>query len=137
MKLEQLIGFILTRGEQIEEEAKQQSALRDLTYRQLYCLTCIAELKNPTPSLLAKELSITKPSTTALVEKLVKKELVKKVPSNKDRRVAYLHLTVEGRKLIRLHHSVHSEFATQLTKNLSESEKDILAYLLSKAVDSW
>ena len=134
MKLEELISLFLTRTGQIEEEVRQQSELGKITNHQLYCLTKIDDLKNPLPSVLAKELSITKPTTTALIEKLMKKDLIKKIPSKKDRRAFHIHLTGAGKKIIRLHSLVNTEITNQLTKNLNESEKDILAYLLTKAM---
>lgn len=134
MKLEEVIAFILTQSDQIEEKARLQSEFGDVTNHQIHCLKSINDLKNPTPTILSKELTITKPSTTAMIEKLVKKALIKKVPSKKDGRVFHLQITVKGKKIIQWHHSVHTKIADLLSKNLSESEKDILVYLLTKAV---
>ncbi|GET20093.1 MarR family winged helix-turn-helix transcriptional regulator [Prolixibacter denitrificans] len=134
MTLEETINHFLSRAKQIEEQARQQSELGDLTQHQLSCLRKIDKLKHPLPSVLAEELSITKPTTTALVEKLAKKNVIKKVPSKKDKRAFHLHLTGAGKKLIRLHESVQAEVISQLTKNLNESEKDILGYLLAKTL---
>jgi len=134
MKLEEVIAFILTQSEQIEEKARLQSELRDVTNHQIHCLKSINNLKNPTPTILSKELAITKPSTTAMIEKLVKKDLIKKVPSKKDGRVFHLQITAKGKKIIQWHHSIHTKIADRISKNLSESEKDILVYLLTKAV---
>jgi DNA-binding MarR family transcriptional regulator len=134
MAQEEIINRFLTRAKEIEEQARQQSELGDLTEHQLSCLRKIDELKHPLPSVLAKELSITKPTTTALIEKLLKKNVIKKVPSKKDKRAFHLHLTGTGSKMIRLHKSVQTEVISQLTKNLNESEKDIMVYLLTKAL---
>ena len=134
MKLEEIIAFILTQSEQIEEKARLQSEFGDVTNHQIHCLNSINNLKNPTPTILSKELAITKPSTTAMVEKLVKKDLIKKVPSKMDGRMFHLQITAKGKKIIQWHRSVHAEIAGQITKNLNESEKDILVYLLTKAV---
>jgi len=134
MTQEEIINHFLSRAKEIEEQARQQSELADLTEHQLSCLKKIEELKNPLPSVLAKELSITKPTTTALIDKLLKKKVIKKVPSKKDKRAFHLHLTAAGRKMIRLHESVQTEVASRLTKNLNESERDILGYLFTKVL---
>jgi DNA-binding MarR family transcriptional regulator len=134
MTAEENINRFLSRAKEMEERARQATELADLTEHQLHCLEKIEELKHPLPSVLAKELSITKPTMTALIEKLLRKNVIKKVPSKRDKRAFHLHLSNAGRKMIRLHESVQTEVANQLTKNLNESEKDILGYLFTKVL---
>ena len=108
--------------------------LNDLTYRQLYCLEIIGELHNPTLTELSEHLDITKPSVSAMIDKLNEKGFVAKIKSDVDRRSAHLHLSELGEKAGALHEKVHMEFAKLLTKNLTESEIDILTVLLKKAI---
>ena len=135
-KLEELIDIILSKSEQLEDQIKTQSDIRDLTIKQLHCIHLIEKFHNPTLTELAKELKITKPSTTAIIEKLENKGYVQKVKSDTDRRSAHLHLTDKGEKAGRIHTKVHNRFAKLLTQNLVNSEKEILIVLLNKAVKS-
>lgn len=129
-----LLSKLLKKSEQIEEEQKKNSSLSELTYRQLHCLELIDKLQNPTLTELAENLMITKPSTTAMIDKLAEKGYVRKVKSDTDRRSAHLHLTDHGEEAGALHEKVHIKFAKLLTKNLSDSEIDILNVLLKKAL---
>ncbi|MBN1822212.1 MAG: MarR family transcriptional regulator [Prolixibacteraceae bacterium] len=135
-KLEELIDIILSKSEQLEDELKKQSDLKDLTIKQLHCIQLIEQFHNPTLSELAKKLKITKPSTTSIIDKLDEKGYVKKVKSDIDRRSAHIHLTEKGEIASRLHTEVHTKFAKLLTKSLVDSEKEILIVLLNKAVKS-
>ncbi|NQU86286.1 MAG: MarR family transcriptional regulator [Mariniphaga sp.] len=135
-KLEELIDIILSKSEQLEDELKTQSDLRDLTIKQLLCIQLIEKFHNPTLTELSKKLKITKPSVTAIIEKLEYKGYIKKVKSDTDRRSAHVHLTNKGEKAGRLHTEVHNQFAKLLTQNLVNSEKEILIVLLNKAVNS-
>ena len=65
-----------------------------------YYLLVIKSLGRPKLSELANELSLTKPAVTAIVRKLEKIALVKKVQSNEDKRVYYLELTNKGNNIL-------------------------------------
>jgi DNA-binding MarR family transcriptional regulator len=134
--LEELIDIILTSNEQIEDEIKQNSDLKNLTVKQLHCIEWIYKLKNPTLSELTSRLRITKPSTSVMLDRLDEHGFISKVKSDNDRRSAHVHLTDKGEKAALLHSRVHKQFAEQLTKKLTGSEKEILIVLLNKAVQS-
>ena len=129
--------MIISKSEQLEEEYLANSELKDLTFKQLQCIELIRELDNPTLTEISDELNITKPSTTAMIEKLSEKGYLQKIKSDTDRRSAHVHLTKKGEEAGRLHEKIHNRFARLLTKNLSNSEKEILIVLLNKAVASF
>ncbi len=132
--IEELINIILSKSEQMEEIAKQNSDLKNLTQKQMHCIELIHSLENPTLSELTKKLKITKASTSVMLDRLEENGYVIKVQSDNDRRSAHVHLTEKGDIAAHLHVDVHSQFASLLTKKLTESEKDILIVLLNKAV---
>ena len=103
----------------------------------MYCLQLIKEIHNPNLTELAEKLSITKPSTTAIIEKLEQKGYIIKIKSDIDRRSAHVHLTGKGENAGQLHERVHNTFARLLAKELTESEKNILIVLLNKAVKAF
>ncbi len=133
--LDHLISIILNKSEQFEVKAMAISELRDLTTRQLHCLEKIADLNNPTSSELAVSLGITKPSVTAIIEKLAEKDYVEKVKSDGDRRMANIHLTKKGMKASKWHDDIHRDFASLLARDLSGEELFQLEKLLGKIVD--
>lgn len=134
--IEELINIILSKSEQLEEMAKQKTDLKNLTSRQLYCIELIHSMENPTLSELTEKLKITKASTSVMLDRLEEHGFIRKVISDNDRRSAHVHLTDKGDKAAHLHADVHKQFATLLTKELTDSEKDILIVLLNKAIKS-
>ena len=132
--LDQLISIILAESERLEEQVKQKTDLQNLTFKQLHAIEIIYKSGNPTLSELSGQLSITKPSTTAMVDKLSEQGYIKKVKSDSDKRSAHLHLTQKGFHAAQLHERVHHDFADILTKELSPSEKEIMLVLLNKAI---
>jgi DNA-binding MarR family transcriptional regulator len=134
--IEELLNIILSKSEQLEEQEKQNTDLVGMTAKQLHCIELIHSLENPTLSELTDKLKITKASTSVMLDRLEDNDFVLKVKSDSDRRSAHVHLTEKGHKAAHLHTTVHEQFAKLLTKDLSESEKDILIVLLNKAIKS-
>ena len=132
--IEELINIILNKSEQLEESEKEKTDLKNLTARQLHCIELIHSMENPTLSELTGKMKITKASTSIMIDRLDEHGFVKKVKSDSDRRSAHVHLTEKGDKAAHLHAAVHKQFAMLLTKDLTESEQDILVVLLNKAI---
>jgi DNA-binding MarR family transcriptional regulator len=134
--LEELLNIILTKSELLEEQAKQKTDLKSLTAKQLYCIELIHTMKTPTISELTEKLKITKASTSVMLDRLEHHGFIQKVKSDNDRRSANVHLTDKGDKAAHLHAEVHKQFAKILTKELTDSERDILVVLLNKTIMS-
>jgi DNA-binding MarR family transcriptional regulator len=134
--LEQILNIILHSGEMLEEEMKSESDLKSLTARQLYCLELIREMENPSLSELAERMNISKASMSVMIERLERNILIYKVASDKDRRIAHVHLTEAGERAASLHKDLHRRIAELLTGDMTESEKEILIVLLNKSVKS-
>ncbi len=134
--LEELINIILSKSEQLEENMKQESELKGLTNKQLHCIELVHEISNPTLTELAEKLKTTKASTSVMIDRLAENGFIQKVKSDSDRRSAHVHLTDKGDKAAHLHVDLHKQFAALLTKELTDSERDILVVLLNKAIKS-
>lgn len=135
--LDELLSILFSKSEQMEEDLKKESAIEELSIKQLQCIELIIELQHPNLSELAEKLKITKPSVTAMIDKLEKLQYVERIQSDTDRRSAHVHLTPKGEIAAQLHHNLHHSIAQKLTSSLTESEKDILIVLLSKAIQSF
>jgi DNA-binding MarR family transcriptional regulator len=134
--LEQILNSILHSSEILEEEMKQETDLKSLTSRQLYCIELIKVLQNPSLSELAEKMNIAKASISVMIERLEKNNFLYKVASDNDRRSAHVHLTEKGEKAASLHSELNIRIADLLTERMTVSEKEILIVLLNKSVKS-
>jgi DNA-binding MarR family transcriptional regulator len=69
-----------------------------LSPAQLRVLQIVAERDSATPKLLARQMGVSQATVTALVDKLVARGLVKRVPSEQDRRQTNIVATDLGRE---------------------------------------
>ncbi len=90
--LEEIVGILSSTLADMESRAIRESNLGELSMRQIYYLETISGMEQPTPSELARLLGVSKPSITAIVNKLVQKGYLKKVQSGEDRRSFFLVL---------------------------------------------
>jgi DNA-binding MarR family transcriptional regulator len=120
--------------EKILEETIDHSEFRDLTHQQLHYLKVIVKMKNSTLTGLAGELGLTKPTVTVLVDKLEEKGYIKRVHSDEDRRVIYLHIDKKGARINALREIAHERMVEKIRSGLSETESTILIELLKKIV---
>ena len=104
----------------------------DITMNQMHYLETIAMLSNPTSGDLADSLSVTRPSVSAIVKKLIETGYLTKTKSKIDGRVYYLHLTDKGFRFNELHSEIHQILARRIIENLNQDEIEMLAGLLGK-----
>jgi len=126
------ITYISDLVEQILTDTISESDLDDLTQKQLQCMRIIVRLHNPTITELARELKVTKPTTTVLVDKLVAKKYVRRVSSDQDRRVTHLHIDENGKKIELWRELSNQRLSEQIQSGLNEDETEALAVLLRK-----
>lgn len=107
-----------------------------LTMKQFDSIYAIGRLQNPTPSKLARELKVSKPAITAIVEHFADRGYVGKVQSDGDKRVFHIHLTEKGLQVMRTHESIHDTIADAFIQALSEDELSELTELLSKVASN-
>jgi DNA-binding MarR family transcriptional regulator len=134
--LEPIIAIISLLIARMETEAVKQEQFPELSMRQVYYLETILRMESPTFSDVAQSLGITKPSVTAIVEKLIQKGYVKKVQSEEDRRIFYITPTPKAEEFSQLHENTHRALAELFTKNLSKAEIQQLNILLQKVLQN-
>ncbi|PKL38842.1 MAG: hypothetical protein CVV44_08210 [Spirochaetae bacterium HGW-Spirochaetae-1] len=105
-----------------------------LTARQLAYLEVINRLGHPNFSELARELSLSKPSVTAIIEKFTAQNYVERVTSDEDRRTAHIHLTKKGYELVAMHERTHLNIAEIFSSNLGRKDLDTLVEILNTVV---
>jgi len=117
---------------EMEELARSESNLKELTISQMHYLEVISQLTNPNVTELATEMQLSKPTVTVALEKLLQKDFVTKVVSDEDRRSSHLHLTKKGMQINLMHEKAHTRFAELMAESLEPTELDQLTLLLEK-----
>ncbi len=112
----------------------QQYTEEGFTVRQLEYIDVIDKLGNPNLGEIARALKLSKPSVTAIVEKLVGKGYIQKFQSDEDRRSFHVHLSAKGRKLVEMHNETHNRIADLFKSNLDGKDLKALVALLNKVV---
>ncbi|MDI6742476.1 MAG: MarR family transcriptional regulator [Smithella sp.] len=104
------------------------------TARQIEYIDVINRLGNPNLGEIAKVLKLSKPSVTAIIDKLSGKGYIQKVQSDEDRRSFHVHLSSKGRKLVEMHNESHNKIAELFTNNMDSKDLKTLVTLLNKVV---
>ncbi len=135
--LKETITYLSDLIEKILEETLDQYDFSDLTQKQLNYLKVMVKMKNPTLSEVARELDLTKPTVTVLVDKLAEKGYIKRVKSDEDRRVMHLHIDKKGAKINAMREIAHEKMAEKIRLGLNVTETEILTELLKKIVNQF
>ncbi len=106
-----------------------------LTIKQFDYLYMISKMENPNPSGIADRLRLSKPSVTAIVEKLTQKGLIYRKPSKEDKRSCNISLTEKGEHVIKEHNAIHEIVAEAFTRTLDDKELSELIVLLNKVAE--
>jgi DNA-binding MarR family transcriptional regulator len=93
----------------------------------LFTLGALYHHKRLTMSGIGCHLSIPKPHATILVNKLIKDDLVVRLPDPNDRRVIYIELTEKGRDTLKSLKSIVAEELTNKLILLTEGQMQILS----------
>lgn len=83
-------------------------------------------------NVFGEKLSLASGSITAAIDRLERRNLVRRIPSATDRRAKLVDLTDEGRQLIETAFETHSKHMNYAVEGLSESETSQLLALLKK-----
>ena len=81
---------------------------------------------------IGEKILITSGSVTYNIDKLEKRELLRRVPSPSDRRVIYAEITDQGRELFDRIFPEHAAEVHQIMSGLSEEETEMASTLLKK-----
>jgi DNA-binding MarR family transcriptional regulator len=104
------------------------------TARQIVYIETINTLDNPNLGEIARALKLSKPSVTAIVDKLASKGYIEKFQSDEDRRSFHVHLSAKGKKLVKMHDETHNKIVDILQNNLDSKDLKNLVTILNKVV---
>ena len=127
-----MINLLYTYGWTLEK-IKSFLAQEDITHQQFNILRILrGAAPEPLSTLQIRERMLDKMSDTSrIVDRLVAKELVKKVTCPKDKRLVDVTITDKGLKLLKKLDAT-SDHMDEVMNNLSEKEAEMLSTLLDK-----
>ncbi|MDD4822762.1 MAG: MarR family transcriptional regulator [Bacteroidales bacterium] len=121
---------------EMEELAREELNIKELSTAQMHYLEVINEMSNPNITELATEMRLTKPTVTVAIDKLIQKGYVAKIQSDEDRRSSHLHLTKKGMQINQMHEHAHRQFVELMRETLDPKELEELTILLEKLTKS-
>jgi len=130
--LVELIALLTRKVAELQSAMVKKAGFSDLSLRQINILDIIQGLQNPTPTELAHELKISKPSVSAAIDRLETAGYIRKVDSDEDRRSYHLHLTQKGQNFSQAHDETHRHLAQFITHNLEAEDVKQLVRLVGK-----
>lgn len=127
-----MINLLYTYGWVIEK-VKSFLAKEDITHQQFNILRILrGSFPKPLSTLQIRERMLDKMSDTSrIVDRLVLKQLVKKVTCSKDKRLVDVTITEKGQKLLKKL-DAEADHIEEIMGNLSETESEQLNALLDK-----
>jgi DNA-binding MarR family transcriptional regulator len=116
-----------------EKKTCSKSPLSHFTYNDLRTFELIDAKGLVNMRELSEELQLPMSTLTGIVDKLVKKEFVRRARTDEDRRVVQVELTESGRKMICLRKTAHTSVCEGILNALTDEEQNELLRLLKKA----
>ena len=130
----ELIEIITELIGDLEAEFVKKYQEEGFTARQIVYIDIINTLGNPNLGEIAKALKLSKPSVTAIVDKLESKGYIEKFQSDEDRRSFHVHLSTKGKNLVKMHGETHNKIVDMLQNNLDSKDLKNLVTILNKVV---
>ncbi len=109
-----------------ESKAVITDEFQDITNNDMHIIEAIGTGEPRSMSAVARDLSVTVGTLTIAINNLVKKSYVKRVRSEKDRRVVLVSLLGKGVRAYQHHQQFHDEMIQATLKDLNEDETQAL-----------
>lgn len=93
-------------------------------------------LRNTTAVLIADRLKMDKPTISGIVNRLVSKDYIKKLPNLKDKRSSILVLTEKCNEKLDRFEEINEEIIKSITKGIENKELEAIDKVLNKIIDT-
>ena len=103
-----------------------------ITFQQYLALNILIKKGRCMISDLSKNLGVALSTMTELVNRLAKKQFVKKIKDYKDRRIVWINLTKKGAKIIQEINRRKQEHILSILEKLTEKERKLLIDILER-----
>ena len=136
-----ILQRIMTSYNDISKGINPKGLLKiNLTSAQIKLLTCFSDEDELTMTELSRNLSVSMPTMTAMVDRLVNSKMVERERGSMDRRVVKIRLTGAGEKVLKKLIRIRRKEMEKVLMNLNEEEMknyltsiEVVAQLLTKA----
>ncbi len=132
--LNELLVSLFKDINEIEEKAIQTEDFLGITTNDVHVMEAIGTGTVKNMSTVARALGVTMGTLTISVNSLVKKGYVQRIRSDEDRRVVLVSLTDRGRQAHEHHRVFHEKMITEIVKDLTSEEKEVLSKSLHKLI---
>lgn len=132
---DQIIDNVFKMSRLVKHEMQPNFTFLNLTLIQVHCLVFVHENKRLSMHEIAETFKITMPTTTSMIDKLVKLKLIKRFGDNADRRKILVTLTEKGNSIfekIRKHKCVSID---KIMSKLTIEEKNQLVKITNKLIE--
>lgn len=116
---------------EIEEKAVITEEFGDISNNDMHIIEAIGLGEPRSMSAVAKDLSVTVGTLTTAINNLVKKDYVKRVRSEKDRRVVLISLREKGIAAFHHHKKFHEEMIRATLEGLDQEQTQVLVKALA------
>jgi DNA-binding MarR family transcriptional regulator len=132
---DQIINNVFKMSRLVKHEMKPNFDLLNLTVIQVHCLVNIRENKKMSMHEIADTFKITMPTTTVMIEKLVKLKLVARFSDDKDRRKTIIILTKKGNDIFEKIRKNKCVSLDNIMSKLTIEEKNQLVKITNKLIE--
>jgi len=130
--IKQIISLFFTTSRLIYKQSKEKGRPDFFSFLQLEILSYVKENKEPLMKEVAGFFSITPPSATSLINRLVKLGILKRCFDKNDRRIIRLSLTSKGQKVLSKEFKKVSAQMRKTLMKLSSKERNNLVEIFQK-----
>ena len=110
----------------IEEKALITSEYKDISMNDMHVIEAIGVQEPKNMSAVARTLSVTVGTVAIAINNLVKKGYVKRVRSEKDRRIVLVSLSEKGERAYAHHRMFHERMVLAVLEGLDKEETEVL-----------
>ncbi|MFC1658537.1 MarR family winged helix-turn-helix transcriptional regulator [Candidatus Omnitrophota bacterium] len=110
-------------------------AAPQVTTSQMVTLMRIYEKKNTRVGILSKEMHVSAPTITGVVDRLLRSGYLRRIPDKQDRRAVNVELTDKGRRLAENLFSEINQRWYKILKNLTDEERENYLRILRRIVE--
>ena len=132
--LERISVFLQQEGANLFQQACLPKEIATLSLVQVQYLELIAQRPGITPTQLAAEFCVRKPTVTNVLNQLVTRRLILKQQDAQDRRMMRLRISQHAQDFFDFRHSTYRRFAERIEESLSDNEIETLIALFEKIV---
>lgn len=127
-ELARLLSDILSEAKQTEEASLRNFGKGDLSHSEFHLLQCIADGKDGRRTIgeIASALSVTMPTVTVSVNRMITKGYLVREKNPSDARMSFVSLSDSGKQMNELHAYYHEQLVFNLKCEFNDEELELL-----------